>query len=67
MTSSEVTDVCAAYISPSILAGRKFQDADVCHGQSAAGAFVGDLDQSQICDQGTQHAHWDSQAAGARS
>lgn len=56
-----------AHLSAAILAGRKLEDADVRHGQPAAGTSGRDVDESEVCDEGAQHSHWDGQAADAGS
>lgn len=45
-------------LPPPILPRRQLQDAHVRHGQPTASTSARDSNQSQICDQGTQHAHW---------
>ena len=52
-----------AYLSSTILARRQLENAHVCHGQSAAGAFAGDDYQSQICNKGAQYPYWHGQEA----
>lgn len=57
----------AAHLPSPILARGQLEDADVRHGQPSPGAPGRDLDQSEVRNQGAQHAHWDGQATGQDS
>ena len=46
-TESEAVDILIA-----ILAGRQFEDPDVCDDKSAAGSFERDFDELEVCNKG---------------
>jgi len=50
--------VCIVDIPPATFAGRQLEDANVCHDFAAAGAFERDVDESEVCDEGTLCWKW---------
>jgi hypothetical protein len=54
-----------AHISPSILFGRKLQDAHVCYGQPDTGTFEREHNEFEICDEGSQYTYRYGQTSSA--